>query len=170
MPESFCRRRSYLTPAASKRAFTALTSLRREGHVVDHAGALRRRLAVEVEMQHRLRAVAVQPGAVEAEVGPMADAQAEHADVEVERLLPVLGDDGEMVHADDHRGLLVVKRRAFSGDQDQRAHRPARLEPRVRLGGGAERWRSIGGAFSVPSASAAQTRCARSARRAFVAT
>jgi hypothetical protein len=27
IPESFCRRRSYLTPAASKRAFTAFKSL-----------------------------------------------------------------------------------------------------------------------------------------------
>ena len=54
--------------------------------MVDHAGALGRRLAVEVEMQQRLRRVAVQPGAVEAEVGPRADAQAEQADVEVERL------------------------------------------------------------------------------------
>jgi hypothetical protein len=48
------------------------------------------------------------PGALEAEVGPIAFAQAEQADVEIERLLPVLGDGGEVVHADDHRGLLVV--------------------------------------------------------------
>ena len=53
----------------------------------------------------------------------------------------------------------------FSGDQHQRADRPARLEPGVRLRRRRpSEWRSIGGALSVPSASAAQTRCARSAR------
>src|SRR5947208_1848104 len=62
----------------------ALDVARRERHVVDHPGALRRRRAIEVEVQQRLRRIAVEPGAVEAEVGPVADAQAEQADVAVE--------------------------------------------------------------------------------------
>src|SRR5690242_2234359 len=86
-----------------------------ERHVVDDAGALLRGLAVEVEMHERVRALAVEPCAVEAEVGPMALAQAEQADVEVERPAPVLGDDGEVVHADDHRILLCDRWR--SGDE-----------------------------------------------------
>src|SRR6185295_379 len=62
----------------------ALHVLGGERHVVDDAGARLGRLAVEVEVDDRAGSVAVQPGAVEAEVGAMAFAQAEQADVEVE--------------------------------------------------------------------------------------
>jgi hypothetical protein len=121
---------------------------RRERHVVDHAGALRRGLAVEVEVQDRLGAVAVEPGAVEAEVRPPAFLQAEQADVEIERLLPVLGDDGEVVHADDHG-----RSSAFgSGDDDSQAISTSapivRRDSSRRCASSAapRAWRSIGGA------------------------
>ena len=50
----------------------------------------------------RLRAVAVEPCAGEAEIGPRPFLQAEQAGVVRERLLRVFGDDGEVVHSDDH--------------------------------------------------------------------
>lgn len=78
---------------------------RAERHMVDDTGTLRWNRAVEVHVQHRVRSAAVKPRAGKAEVGSMADREAEQADVEVECLLLVLGDDGEVVHADDHRGL-----------------------------------------------------------------
>jgi hypothetical protein len=104
---------------------------RRERDVVDDARALHRRRAVEVEVHERVRRVAVQPCAVEAELRALAFAQAEHADVELERLLPVLGDDGDVVDADDHDASPRCQRRRSLA----RMRRSRRARSRAARGG-----------------------------------
>lgn len=44
----------------------------------------------------------VQPGAGKTQIGARALAQAEHADVEIQRRLWIVSNDREVVHADDH--------------------------------------------------------------------